>query len=238
MAKRGKVKFPVSVESIDRTYHPRKYQYALYIYCEDEKTEVAYFDQFLLAFPERTVFLKTVGTGMDPLGVVNKAIEARSIHLDRFDALPDETWVVFDVDDADKDLKKEARFDQAITQAESHGIQIASSNEVFELWLLLHLQQVDPNARLPRQVVYQALQKAIQVAMDAGNNFEYRHGKADVIPVVLRLGDERFANQNAQALEAFWKSSGKKFLFTNPRTRVYQLVQRLRELIAYYSYES
>lgn len=237
MAKRGKVKFPTSVESIDRHFNPRKYKWAMFIFCEDEKTEVAYFEEFLTAFPERTVFLKTVGTGMDPLGVVKKAIADRSMHLDQFDAYPDEMWVVFDVDDADKDAKKGARFEEALAKANLENLQVASSNEVFELWLLLHFIQIDPTVPIPRKTIYQTLENVIRLALNSPAEYNYEHGNIDVVKKVIELGSELRADQNAIALEAYWKSSGKKFLFTNPRTHVFKLVKRLRELIDFHSYE-
>lgn len=238
MAKRGKVTFPVSVESIDRTYNPRKYQWALYIFCEDEKTEVAYFDQFLIAFPERTVFLKTVGTGMDPLGVVNMAVAEIALHAERHATHPDETWVVFDVDDADKDEKKGARFAEAITKAGFKGIQVACSHEVFELWLLMHLKYIHPHPPLPRKTIYLELENAIRLALGPGEEYVYQHGKLEVIQRISQLGAETSAIRNALALESYWAAKQERYISSNPRTQVYKLVQRLRELIAYHSYAS
>ncbi len=237
MAKRGKIKFPASVQEIGRFYHPRKYQYTVYIYCEDEKTEVAYFEQFLLDFPEETVFLKAVGTGRDPLGVVNIAAQEKQAFWGHHAKYPDETWAVFDVDDANKDEKKGLRFTQAIQGASKHGIQVAWSHEVFEVWLLLHLQPINPKKPLPRQEVYQALEKAIQRASDLSQDFVYQHGNPNVITMVQQIGDESKAILNALTLEVYWETAGAKFLSSNPRTNVHKLVSRLRDLIDYYSYQ-
>ena len=68
MARKGKLK-EAPEEKQQRPIRLKRYAYLFLIVCEDQKTEKDYFESFKLAFPERTVYLRTVGTGLDPKGV-------------------------------------------------------------------------------------------------------------------------------------------------------------------------
>jgi RloB-like protein len=238
MAKRGKLALPPSRDKIERAYHPRKHQYVILIVCEDEATERAYFERFLSLIPERTIFLDVYGTGFDPLGVVEEAI-AKQKRFERLNGLiPDEVWTVFDVDDADKEWypSKGERFSKALRMAKTHEIKTAFSHEVFELWLLLHLQEVAPSTPLPRKTVYGFLEQAIRHTNDLAKEFNYVHGKKDVLSYVEGAGNESAALLRAKQLDEYWHKAGGDFLQCNPSTQVYKLVASIRAWIAYYSY--
>lgn len=74
MAKKGKIKLPESREQIERSFNRRKHQYVFLIFCEDEKTEKAYFEEFLPLIPTGTIFLDVYGKGLGPLELVKFAI--------------------------------------------------------------------------------------------------------------------------------------------------------------------
>ena len=88
----------------------KSYKQYFLIVCEDEVTEPAYFEQFKSLFPEDTLFLKTIGTGYDPLGVIQSAIRIREELTAESGREIDFTWVVFDKDDADENETKIKRF--------------------------------------------------------------------------------------------------------------------------------
>jgi RloB-like protein len=240
MAKRGKLALPPPREKIERAYHPRKHQYVILIVCEDEATERAYFEQFLLLIPERTIYLDVYGTGLDSLGVVEKSIALR----DRFERLngliPDEVWAVFDVDDADKEAYpgKGERFSKALDLAKGNKVKTAFSHEVFELWLLLHFQEVAPTTCLPRKTVYGLLEQAIRLANDDLRGFDYVHGQREVLRHVAGVGDEGAAIERCKQLEEYWRKTAAKALQRNPSTQVHKLVKSIRDWIAYYSYSA
>lgn len=78
------------------------------------------------------MYLRPVGTGLSPLGVVNQAIiekaelEAESKkEFGRDDAV----WVVFDKDDADFNVNTRKNFDEAFEIANQNKFEIAYSNE-------------------------------------------------------------------------------------------------------------
>jgi hypothetical protein len=94
------------------------------IYCEGE-VEEGYFSRFRKR-------AKSLGGG-NALRVVNEAIKSKNIHhkgLDKY-------WVVFDKDETTND-----DFNEAIRLAKENGINVAYSNQSFELWLLLHFEKV------------------------------------------------------------------------------------------------
>lgn len=238
MAKKGKVKFPESREQIERSYHPRRHQYVFLIFCEDEKTEKAYFEEFNLLIPMGTIFLEVYGKGLGPLELVKFAITRKQAFEEEHGISPDQVWAVFDVDDADKVEypTRSQHFREAISLADTNKINRAYSHEVFELWLLLHFQEVSPEQKLPRKQVYSLLEKAIQEHCSAVHNFQYEHGKVSVLEHVSQCGNEVNATQRAKALDAHWTREGVDLLHSNPRTHVYKLVEEIRVWIEYYSY--
>jgi hypothetical protein len=127
----------------------KAYKQYFLIVCEDQKTEPAYFESFRIHFPDNTLYLHTLGTGNAPLGVVNSAIAARNqLSLDSNREI-DFTWVVFDKDNADDNQTTISNFHQAYQLAKAENINIALSNEVFELWFLVHFTDVQPDVSLP-----------------------------------------------------------------------------------------
>lgn len=236
MARKGKVsdKRSQEIEKIERPIRYRKYQQFFLIVCEDENTEPYYFENFVDLFPEETLFLKAVGTGLDPLGVTQRSIGERDKLYKLRRKEIDFVWVIFDKDDADENEVKIDRFTAAFRLAEEQSINVGYSNEVFELWLLLHLIDVESNVPLPRQLVYEKLQEAINL-IEGYEEFEYIHGRKDIIDVINEIGDEQRATQRAHILAEY--HANKSPIASNPSTRVHILVQELRAWIKYYNWE-
>lgn len=234
MAKKGNL--TGNFETINELVRPeraRKYKYLFLIVCEDENTEREYFEQFKAKIPEETIFLKAVGTGKDPKGVVQQAVKEK-IELEAICGKEvDVTWVVFDKDDADLNEARRNRFKDAFDIGNENKFKFAFSNEVFELWLLLHLTDIDPNIPLPRANVYELLQSKIR-EHKGYENFNYKHGDSEVLNVIRQIGDEQEAFARAEALIQFHGS--KDLLLCNPVTHVNKLVSELYEWVKYWSY--
>lgn len=211
----------------------RNYQYFFLIVCEDEKTEPAYFEKFEAQIPENTFFLKRVGTGLDPKGVIERTVAEREKLKQEAKKEIDESWAVFDKDDADENAAKIQRFREAFTLAQEEHIELAYSNEAFELWLLLHLTNVSHSTPFTRQQIYQKLDAEIN-RRPGFSTFEYKHGDTDVLDQISRLGDENAAIRRAEAL--FEAQKDKPVINANPSTRVHLLIKSLREKIAFYSW--
>lgn len=233
MAKRGKLTKQKEQKEHDRPVRWRKYPHLFLIVCEDGKTEPAYFDQFKADIPADTIFLKTVGTGMSSLGVVEQARKEREQLAETARKTVDETWAVFDKDDADLIQANARRFAEAFSLAEKNGIQIAYSNEVFELWLLLHFVEVDPREPIGRREIYARLEGAIRHISQSGE-FIYAHGNTAVLSWVAAWGSRVAALKRGRSLLDHFRHTSP--LIANPSTSVPLLVQRLMDLIDWYSY--
>lgn len=244
MARRGKIE--KGIEPLDEAVRPvrsKKYVYFMLIVCEDQNTEPVYFKQFEELFdnllPEETVYVKRVGTGRNSFGVVKAAIDERArIYEDNNHRNIDEAWVVFDKDDLDQTPGNRINFESAFELAEKEKINVAYSNECFELWLLLHFIDVNPSLTLPRQEIYKQLSEAINASLLEGEKqFEYVHGSADVVDYVSRFGDEASAMTRADVLKNYHIGLSHTPIESNPVTYVDVLVQSLRAWYRYYSYE-
>jgi len=142
MAKKGKLGKRLTRDVTKRPERLQRYEYIFLIVCEDEKTEPEYFSQFINLFPPKTLYLRPIGAGRDSLGVVERAIEEKADLSKEIQKEIDYVWVVFDRDDAHLDKAKRTRFQDSLKMAKKSKFEIAYSNEVFELWLLLHLEDV------------------------------------------------------------------------------------------------
>jgi hypothetical protein len=236
MARR--IKLPSRLHSEERETRPvriRKYKMFILIVCEDTKTEPAYFESFQKLFPKETVFLRTVGTGKDPLGVVEQTIKERQQLKEDTLKNVDQVWSVFDIDDANENETKRSKFQSALTQAKAENIHLAYSNEVFELWLLLHLTDISNENPISRQNIYEELQNQIRKYKEY-ENYEYNNYKIDplFLSMIEQTGDEKQAIIRAGYLEK--AHQGKEPLLANPSTKVHLLVQELRDWINYYNY--
>ena len=104
------------------------------IVCEGEETEPNYFKAFEKELPPYTLDIQTWGTGRDPLGVVNAAIELNKR------SKKDSVWVVFDKDDFPA-----KNFNAAIKKAAANQIKCAGRTKpsnsgtsfIFNTWIPL-----------------------------------------------------------------------------------------------------
>ncbi|MCT4589400.1 MAG: RloB family protein [Carboxylicivirga sp.] len=232
MARRGTIGKKATKDRDKRPVRWRKYPHLFLIVCEDEKTEPYYFEQFISCFPEETVFLRAVGSGSSSLGVVERSEIEKEKLAQESNKLVDEVWVVFDKDDAEKSVGNTERFRKAFKKAQELKHRVAYSNEVFELWLLLHFIGVDSNYVLTREEIYSKLDVAGKSFVP---EFEYVHGNTDIVDIVSRYGSENDAIERAVAILKL--KEGIQPIEANPSTTVHILIRRLRELIEYYSFK-
>lgn len=94
------------------------------IVCEGENTEPSYFKQFRLT----SATIKSIGEGYNTISLVNRARELSENNK------YDQVWCVFDKDDFDN-----IDFNNAIVMAEANQFGVAYSNQSFEYWIILHL---------------------------------------------------------------------------------------------------
>jgi RloB-like protein len=233
MAKRGILNKAEPKGQAKRPIRWRKYPHLFLIVCEDGNTEPYYFRAFEKFIPEETIFLKAVGTGRSAKGVVEQAIIEREKLAEEAQKSVDEVWVVFDKDDAEKNPANKLRFEDAFKIAQKEKMGIAYSNEVFEVWLLLHFVDIRSVNPIPRADIYSNLTTTIQ-SFEAYRSFTYKHGKTEVIDIVIELGNEAKAIERAKQLLS--EQKGKQPIDANPSTTVHILVKKLRDLIDWYSF--
>ncbi|WP_345374278.1 RloB family protein [Algivirga pacifica] len=219
-------------DHITRPHRIRTYKQYFLIVCEDKNTEPAYFNGFAQAFPPDTLYLRAVGTGRDPLGVVQKAITYKQELQYEAKREIDFVWVVFDKDDADINTSKRVRFEKALKIAKEEKMHIAYSNEVFELWLLLHFMDLPAEEPIPRKWIYGQLQEEVRKFGGRFARYNYVHGNVRILDMVDKLGIEEKAVDRAKQLLIYHK--GKPVIEANPSTRVHVLVEELREWIRFY----
>lgn len=140
------------------------------IYCEGE-TERIYFEQMKILKRSKTVSVKIKNVKRSALKLAQHAY--RDSSYQPFD----EIWIVFDKDDlTEKQLEEVNDF------CSRHNIHIGYTNEAFELWLLLHYEQVDVKEVYPRSVLNEKMEQHLQVARYIRNK-----ANAEVIaPIALR----------------------------------------------------
>lgn len=114
------------------------------IVCEGEKTEPNYFNAFRV--PKDVINVR--GLRFNPSKLVEKAQELRKQED------YDQVWCVFD-----RDAWTKEDFNYAITKAKQEGIDIAYSNEAFELWYVLHFEFL--NTGIPRSDYCKKLNKLL-----------------------------------------------------------------------------
>jgi hypothetical protein len=236
VARKGHSGLKKGKDQIERPVRWRRYGYLLLIVCEDQKTEPAYFGQFAGQFPEETMFIKTVGAGLDPKGVAERALDEKTNLEIQAGRDVDYVWIVFDIDDAALNSTRFQRFQEAFTIAAENKIHIAWSNEAFELWLLLHLTEVDSRRAMRRQEIYELLESEIQ--KHAGyEHYEYDHGNPEILAIIRAIGSEADAIQRAERLVAAHTQARREPINANPCTHVHYLILKLQEWIAWYTFD-
>ncbi len=108
-----------------RTVDARETIQKFLIVCEGEQTEPNYFRKFRV--PKQVARVDVHGLGANTESLVRRAVGLRD--EDEYD----QVWCVFD-----RDSFKVESFNAALALAAREGIQVAYSNEAFELWYLLH----------------------------------------------------------------------------------------------------
>ncbi len=139
-------------ESDTRRQGRRPVQRNFLIVCEGEKTEPNYFKAIKRLMKSGAGSkVEVVGAGAHTRDLIDCARNA--VAKRRAEGLPMyyHVWIVFDKDSFEPD-----DFDNAIKMAQSEKWNAAWSNEAFELWYLLHFQDVEGGA-LPRERMFEML---------------------------------------------------------------------------------
>jgi hypothetical protein len=202
-----KSQFALSGRRPSGTIDERKF----YLIVTEGKTEAEYFNHFQSTTGPR---IESVDKQDSKVSLVKKAITLRDQLIKGGHFIDgDETWVVFDRDiDKQKPNDKDT-FNQAIALAKNNGIEVAYSNDCFELWFLLHFQAV--STALHRRDVVKKLKQYIK---------SYKHGD-DVYDALKEHYAE--AVKRAKQMLKDVKNNKKKPVDANPSTTVHILTDKL-----------
>lgn len=112
-----------------------------YLICTEGKTEAIYFGHYKSSTGPVVVALDKSD---HKVSLVKKTIEERDVRIQagEFDEEIDEAWVVLDRDANPLNRVDKAHFNRALELAKTNNIHVAYSNDAFELWFLLHYQDL------------------------------------------------------------------------------------------------
>jgi RloB-like protein len=215
------------------------------IFCEDGAVEPAYFD----SFRRDDVQIFTHGDKKQHHAQVDYASEyfrkndllemKNGVEVLKIDDGA-QVWCVFDRDREPNDGKDTA-FNDSIIAANAKGIKTAWSNDDFELWVLLHFEDVDPTNLdyLNRKKYYERLTQILKEClpeekMFQNPKFDYyttMKSRKNFITHTYQLMKESLdvAIERAEKLEAFHLANPLKPSHLHcPCTKVHLLVKELR----------
>lgn len=135
--------------------------YTFIIFCEDEVSEYHYFKWFETSL----IKVNVINKQKSMLSNITKAVAycqqhgilsfANGKYSNENDGI--EIWCVFDRDketDPQVAAEKNIEFNISIKTANDNDINVAWSNDAFELWVLLHLMEVDHNNPATAERIY------------------------------------------------------------------------------------
>lgn len=197
----------------NRPVNTREIPQRFLIVCEGEKTEPNYFRNFRV--PKEVIDIDIRGAAYNTVSLVNKTIKIKEKENDY-----DQVWCVFDKDDFPPQ-----NFDQAIKLAKQHDIQVAYSNEAFEIWYILHFCYRD--TAMSRQDYQNALTEQLKNAGLLNQKEQYKKNRDDMYEKLKALQPTAIKN----AIKLLNQYSPANPAYDNPSTTVHLLVEQLNRFI-------
>ena len=186
------------------------------IVCEGTKTEPNYFEAFAEKQQGVIVYdIEVKGLGRGTKDVVEKAIDLKNKNS------YDRVWAVFD-----KDEFPAKDFNEAIAMGQKNGIEVAWSNEAFELWYLYHFQNVITG--VSRKDYEEKISTAVNASPKYKSKKKYIYAKKDPnnYKIMTTYGSMDSAIRYAEAKHLEY-ASDTRYANHNPCTTVYRLVRQL-----------
>jgi hypothetical protein len=178
------------------------------IVCEGEKTEPYYFEAFRVS----SLDVRIDGAGFNTLSLVQKAINLKKKAIEDKEPF-DHVWVVMD-----RDSFPACNFNNCLQLASENEIEVAYSNEAFEIWYILHFKY--QTTGMQRGSYYKILSKLLgeRYKKDDKNMYErIRDKQQDAIRNAKRLLNEYGPTHNPEK--------------DNPCTTVFKLVELLNQYL-------
>ncbi len=188
---------------------------SILIVCEGTKTEPNYFEAFAEKQQGIIVYdIEVKGLGRGTKDVVEKAINLKNKNN------YDRVWAVFD-----KDEFPVKDFNDAIALGKQNGIEVAWSNEAFELWYLYHFHNVTTG--VSRKQYEEKISVAVNSSPKYKSQKKYRYAKKDPnnYKIMTTYGSMDTAIKYAEAKHQEYTDA--RYANHNPCTTVYRLVRQL-----------
>lgn len=208
-------------KKFSREYNTKNLRKKIYIFTEGEKTEPEYFQSIKSENKCRNIEIKIIGKGFNTLSLIDYIINYKNSLNDKFLPRQDKIWAVFDKDSFVEN------FDIAIKKAQDNEIEVAYSNECFELWYLLHfdLHVCD----IGRDAYIKKLHKKLAI-LTKNNVKKYKKNSPNMYNLIKHL--EPTAIKNSKHLLSIHKDE-KSYFKKTPSTTVFLLVEYLHTLFDY-----
>jgi len=188
-------------------------KHRIHIFSNGELAETKYFQEFKDDLRSHAITVYKLFKHLSPWELIDKVVAKKTELMGKrkfSEEDNDQCWCVFDVDNYWKDNPK--KFAEVLKVARQNGVRLAWSNECFELWYLLHFQELQTG--IPRKDYDTKLKKHFQ-SLD-GKNYVKN------CSVFTRLkGKQASAIKNAKQIFQEGKVE------ENPSTAVFQLVEEL-----------
>jgi hypothetical protein len=221
------------------------------IFCEDKITEPAYFGGFQNPGKLKVNIVPEQKQGSAHLNnavayCLEKGLTEVSGGVHKIkDGVTDHLWCVYDRDLEHENIAlinpaDDIGFTNSVSMALSTGLKVAWSNDAFELWILLHFEDVPAGRRLHRRYIYDRLtdifrslpnpspeltKKTKNPAFDYKETMKSGHNFLILVKPYLE-GRRPEAIRRAKQLESMYKPTD-TFHDRNPCTMVHNLVESL-----------
>ena len=179
---------------------PRKQ--SVLLLCEGKVTEPDYFRALQREYRLQSFILRFSFPG-GPTSIAQTAMEEKHRY--------DHVWVVFDRDE-------HSGYDQAVQRCRDAGIGVAYSNPCFELWLILHVMEMDSS--LDRHAMQSRCQEHVQYPLNENKRPDYH----------WLMQESRVEVAEARAAAQLKKRFEEGSAQGNPSTKVGELTKYLRHL--------
>jgi hypothetical protein len=203
--------------SIGRAERERRDDRFFVVAAEDTYAPRQYFDGLDFHRVKVVVLPTPPGSGLSsPEKVVERLKEAfQEAKRNRECQEDDEFWVLFDADHHVRDTHLRGTT-KALAQAKQVGFEVAISNPCFELWLLLHHEEVPSGQQLSKCAEVEARLNAVLGSYDKTS---IKPGVFPIEKVPAAIRRARVMETNPDAPEGRWPES--------TGTRVYRLLESI-----------
>ncbi len=207
----------------------RQIKPVLHILCEGEKTEPNYLNGYLRKYHScnrRLKVIKIEKTNKNtPVQLVAEAIKLKN---DPSSSNKDIFWVVYDREAKSKysdNLHK-----KALDKAKSKGISVAFTNVCFEVWILLHIEDLTSPYSSCTDLLRTSSLKASLKALGIANYDKADKAVFDAISDNIPLARQRARNMNKSTLKSSFTNKENPHLL-NPYTTVHELLDAIDKFV-------